>query len=400
MYTQGVADAAGGPSKGSWAEGLDHWWNAVAGSLPEHRRFYEHLVEQGKVFMTLSQELMKFLTSIPAGAKEGDGWKEQLKSHFDAIKETLARARSQDVPNYLRGFSALFELPLDTWYRMMSGSAMTPGDVLRNVRSEALEKMGEQVHRSVDRFLSVPGVGYTRESQEQLQQFARALLNYQKVLQEYLSAHHHLGMDTLDRLYKKLEAMGEKGESIKTLRAMYDLWVDCGEESYAEFVMSPEFQDVYGEMVNALMAVKHQARLILDEHLGALNMPTRREMNSIIRHQNELRRSIKSLQRERNGRDGGPSHRHAHHAGGGHGGEGGAQSREADALRKRTGVAGAVAGDETSGGRPAESAELPARKKQAGKRMITARAPGAVEAGAATAGNSPAESQRPVKAGG
>ncbi|HTT08192.1 MAG TPA: class III poly(R)-hydroxyalkanoic acid synthase subunit PhaE [Gammaproteobacteria bacterium] len=367
MYTQGLSDT-GGMSRGNWAEALDHWWSAVARNMPEHRQIYERAVEQGKTFMMLAQELMKFLTALPAGAKDGDGWKEQLKSHFDAIKDTFAKAQTAELPSYLRGFSAMFELPLDTWFRMMSGSAVMPGDVLQNVRSEALEKMGEQMHKSVDRFLSVPGVGYTRESQEQLQRFARAMLNYQKMFQEYLSAHHHLGMDTLDRLYKKLVEMGEKGESIKTLRAMYDLWVDSGEESYANFVMSSEFQDVYGKMVNALMDVKHQARIILDENLGAMNMPTRREMNSIIKHQNELRRSIKSLQRDRNGR-GGPANR-------------------------RSQEMGDIAGE-----RAEESAKTVTQKKTGREKVVSTMAAIADDTKTMAAENSTSESQRPAKAG-
>jgi polyhydroxyalkanoate synthase subunit PhaE len=58
------------------------------------------------------------------------------------------------------------------------------------------------------------------------------------------------------------------------------LLVDCGEEAYAEFTYTKEFSDLYGRLTNALMAVKHHGRNVVDEILGALNMPTRRGMNT------------------------------------------------------------------------------------------------------------------------
>ena len=39
----------------------------------------------------------------------------------------------------------------------------------------------------------------------------------------------------------------------KSLRELYDLWVEVSEEHYAEFAMSEEYQALYGDMVNKLM---------------------------------------------------------------------------------------------------------------------------------------------------
>jgi poly[(R)-3-hydroxyalkanoate] polymerase subunit PhaE len=370
MCTQNLTDADG-MSKGNWADAMDQWWNVVAKNVPEHREIYDRMVEQGKAIMSIGQELTNLLIGVSSSAQNGDGWKEQLKSHFDSVKEAVAKTQSAgDLPAYLRGFASMCELPLDTMWRTMSGTAAIPGDFLQNLRPDTLGKFGDRVHEGVDKFLSVPGVGYTREGQEQLQTFARTLLDYQKALQEYLGAHNHLGMETLDRLYQKVVALGEKGEPIKTLRALYDLCVDCGEEAYAEFVMSSEFQEVYGKIVNALMAVKYQGRVILDENLGAMNMPTRREMNSIIRHQNELRRSIKSLQREHYDR-GGPSGRRTRKAGDDDDGEMGALRNDVASLRKQVESMSMASIDETpvitteKSGRPVE-AQAP--KKQTARK--------------------------------
>ncbi|MFO1435427.1 MAG: poly(R)-hydroxyalkanoic acid synthase subunit PhaE [Gammaproteobacteria bacterium] len=54
-------------------------------------------------------------------------------------------------------------------------------------------------------------------------------------------------------------------------------------------------------MVNALMRVKGQMRTMVDDVLGALNMPTRREMNTVLKRQHELKRELRNLVHGGNG---------------------------------------------------------------------------------------------------
>jgi len=288
-----------------WSQALDHWWKAVGGGLSgDSNAFFSRMIEQGKTFFNMGQQMVEFLRTVSESTYTGEKWREALQERFDAMKTSLSMAHNSEWSDRLKGLMAFYELPLDTWRRTLSGATALPGDFLQNLRSGVWESIGDKVHEGVDRFLSVPGVGYTRESQEQMQNFARLVLDYQKALQDYADTHGKLGVDTIDRLYKKIVALTEKGEKITALRQVYDLWVDSSEEAYGEFVMSPTFQEIYGRMVNALMRVKHHAGTLVDETLGALNMPTRREMNTVLKRQQELRRELRALQVGRNG--GGP----------------------------------------------------------------------------------------------
>jgi hypothetical protein len=55
---------------------------------------------------------------------------------------------------------------------------------------------------------------------------------------------------------------------------------------------------MYGEMVNALMAVKHHGSLLVDEMLESMNMPTHREINTLHRRHHETRRDLRALRSE------------------------------------------------------------------------------------------------------
>jgi polyhydroxyalkanoate synthesis regulator phasin len=50
-------------------------------------------------------------------------------------------------------------------------------------------------------------------------------------------------------------------------------------------------------MTNAMMAVKRQEQKIVDEMLGALNMPTRRELDTSHRRLHQLHRQVWQLQK-------------------------------------------------------------------------------------------------------
>jgi len=142
-------------------------------------------------------------------------------------------------------------------------------------------------------------VGYSRESQEQYQQLTRLVLDYQKAMQDYAIALSKVGVKSTDRFQEKLtEATASNGEPVSSLRDFYNLWVDACEEVYGEYSMSSEYSEMYGEMVNAMMAVKHHGSLLVDETLESMNMPTHREINTLHQRLHEMRRDYRSLRDE------------------------------------------------------------------------------------------------------
>jgi class III poly(R)-hydroxyalkanoic acid synthase PhaE subunit len=291
-------EAAANPAANPWTQMTQNWWNAMsAGMKGDHHDVFARMLEQGRAMFGMGQQMSDLFRAVADSTMAGTNWQETLKQRFDDMKGTLSSDQTAAWTDHIKHMWAFMEMPLDTWRRMCSGSSVMPGDCMQAFRTQVLEGVGDKLHGEMDKFLSVPGVGYTREGQEQLQQLGRLMLDYQKASQDYLNAHTKLGADALDRLYRKIIALTEKGEKVTSLRQLYDLWVDASEEVYGSFAMSPTFRDLYGRMVNALMRVKGQLRTMVDEVLGALNMPTRREMNTILKRQHELKREMRNLAR-------------------------------------------------------------------------------------------------------
>lgn len=283
-----------------WVDMLEHWGKVLQPrSNGGPQEFFSRMLDQGKAFFQLSEELTRFLKSLTEVSKKNDGWQDMLRLQFGELKKAFAHVQT-DPKAAMDGLSAFWNLPLDTWRRTASSASLLPGDFLQSMKPAAgWETVQERLHEGMERFLSVPGIGYTREAQEEAQASMRLWIDYQRAMQEYVNAHSRLGVDTLDRLLEKIIEKAERGEQITNLRQVYDLWVDCGEQAYNDFVFTEQYAELYADMVNAVMALKHQGQAMVDEAFAALGMPTRRGFDTIQCRQQELRREIVALKASR-----------------------------------------------------------------------------------------------------
>jgi class III poly(R)-hydroxyalkanoic acid synthase PhaE subunit len=276
------------PAKSPWEQGMEHWWQAVAPAAPDvSQDFMGKMMEQGKQFFRMAED---FARNLQANGGTAD-WNDVLNKTFSDLQQSFAGTMQPGGDDALHKMMAFWEMPLDNWQRMLSSLSLVPGDVLRNMPHGGPQE-------NLNRFLSAPGLGYAREEQGQQQKMLRLLLEYQKAMQEYMQFFSNLGLLSVDRMRQRVGKAVEDGETIDSARALYDNWVSCCEEVYGEQVMTPEYAQIHGHLVNSLMGVKKQMGAMVDEFIGALNMPTRAELRTLQERMQENRREIKQLRAE------------------------------------------------------------------------------------------------------
>jgi class III poly(R)-hydroxyalkanoic acid synthase PhaE subunit len=293
------------PKQNPWEAAMDQWWRAVSPAASDpSRQFMDRLMDQGKAYFATVERFTRGLTGTDAA---GTGWDalnktfdEMQRAFTDALKGNFGQGNfgmagsdpggaAEDAMHRMLGF---WEMPLDNWQRMMSSlSPMMPGDMLRNMPHE-------QVKESFDRMLSAPGLGYTREEQAQYQDLTRRTLDYQRAFQDYMGFFAKLGVEAVQGLRELVQSRAAEGNPISSARELYDSWVACCETAYAEQVSTPEYARIHGQLVNAQMALKKRMSVMVDETLGALNMPTRSELRTLQDRMQETRRDNKHLRRE------------------------------------------------------------------------------------------------------
>jgi class III poly(R)-hydroxyalkanoic acid synthase PhaE subunit len=184
--------------------------------------------------------------------------------------------------------------PLDYWRQFAGHAASSSPD-----QSSFFAKL--------DKTLQTPGLGYTRELQEAMQELSRRWLSYEKAYGEYAAYCAETTRRSLEKLRERLQEAFENGEGPDSVRALYDAWVDCSEEVYAERAATGEYMSLHGTMVNTLMAYRQQASQIMDQWADAQGLPTRQEVDALHRKLKETRQALRTLEARLGEDDGGPS---------------------------------------------------------------------------------------------
>lgn len=278
--------------KNPWADGISQWWQAVSPMAPPTGRdVFDKLMDVSRGYFSMAEKFMNSAgkeTSMDAM----NGWFENMQKTWNDWMSNggLLRPDAQH-----KSMMTFWDLPLDTWQRLAANVIPMPGDFTQAFHPEGAS---DHMRGQVNRFLSIPAVGYSREFQEQYQILGQRMVDYSKAVHDYQMSFGKLAVETTQEFQASVQEMAKDGKSLSSLREIYDKWVEMSEAAYARFVMTQEYQSLYGRLVNNLLAVKQQMARIVDGNLEAMHMPTHAEISTLQRRQQELRRDNLQLRKE------------------------------------------------------------------------------------------------------
>lgn len=145
---------------------------------------------------------------------------------------------------------------------------------------------------------SLPALGPTRERQQAAQRLAQAAARYQQAFAAFTALLGRVSSGAVERLAQRLSEGAGAGKAPDSLRAVYDLWVDCGEQAYAAAAHTPEFSKAQAELNEALLDLRREQQRQVEDWARALDLPTRAEVNTLIKRVNTLRRRMRELEEE------------------------------------------------------------------------------------------------------
>jgi class III poly(R)-hydroxyalkanoic acid synthase PhaE subunit len=277
------------PPKSPLESAMDHWWQAVSPAANDMTRdFMSKMMEQTKSYFRLAEDYYSHALNSHNWLDAANHTVSDLQSMFANSLENVYRGSETAGDDALHKVMAFWEMPMDNWQRMVSSLSLMPGDLLHNMSSQD----------GLERFLSAPGLGYLREEEGQYKKLTHAVLTYQRNLGDYMQFFSNLGLLAANRMQDKIQDLAKNAQQIDSARGLYDLWVSSSEEVYGEQVMTPEYAKIHGSLVNSLMKLKQRLGHIVDETLGGLNMPTRRELRTLQDRLQESRREANTMKAE------------------------------------------------------------------------------------------------------
>jgi len=292
-----MAKTGGSAGKSSqadlWTQGFDMWRQALGGKTqPDAQLALRKCMDMGREYFAMAEQVSKSLADGSKPAEAINQWLEQLKQALQQFSG-MPGFDGANVNDFMKQWFA----PTQSWQQLVSeltpmqqASWQTPGI------NTSVFNMGEAID-PLGKILSAPGIGYFREPQEKQQKGMQLALEYNEANFKFNQAFLRIAIESIQGFQQRLMKLDSETMP-KSLRQLYDMWVEVSEEHYAEFAMSEEYQALYGDMVNRLMVMKKHYHEMTDDLLRALNLPNTREVDTMQHRLQQLRRENIELRRE------------------------------------------------------------------------------------------------------
>jgi len=105
-----------------------------------------------------------------------------------------------------------------------------------------------------------------------------------------------IAADACERLVTALWGPDASGPPITSLRELRDVWVECGEQAYAQAAHRQDFTGALTESVAAAVELCFEQRQLAEAWSRALGLPTRSEVDAIGERLHRLQRRILALE--------------------------------------------------------------------------------------------------------
>lgn len=272
-----------------WKNGIEQWWNAFSPNAvsSDVNSVYDKMLSAGKNYFEMAEEYLQSTRDTEIDLVEA------LNQWFDTMRCNFVQLSEGKLPDNceMPAFIDYWTSPVDTWKQMANSLSPLHTQVQDTLLDAQKKSANLQMPEQLLQLMSLPAVGFYRESQEEMQLMGRLFVDYQKALRAYKIANAATTAKSLSAIQKRMREMHESGNApISSLREFYDLWVNVFEETYADFAMSDEYQSLYGDLVNSLMAMQQQANKIIDAQYIKMNLPSRSELDALEKRFHQMRR--------------------------------------------------------------------------------------------------------------
>ncbi len=281
----------GNPAAGlsaQWESFFREWQNlTTANNVPGADQYRVFFTQAGKGFLDLLQQFCQ------AGACQAP--EETIKSWTDNMQKFWAGILQQntqpfDAATQFKSFSETFTAAGPAFWGDLFKNPVPGQSHPHNAAGFLLDPFGF--------YASMPGVGYTREKQEDVNALYRLWVDYEGQMRRYNIEMTKVGLQALQQFQTYIMTPHEDAKPLESLKDIYIKFVDIAEEVYAEFALSEEYTKMYGDVVNALTAYKKQLHKYMDDMLEQMNLPNRQEVDSVHKRLHEMRRENIQLRKD------------------------------------------------------------------------------------------------------
>ena len=175
----------------------------------------ELLLKQARAYLAFGEQIRQFTDRFQDSLEQETDWRTAARRQFEQFKEAIAQ--SAHAPGVNSDLAQLSAMTVDAW---------------------------QQAALALD--IPMP-------SRMPIDRNSVAWRTYQQTQNHYLDLLQQTAGQALDLMEQRLQDRAAAGQTINSLRELYNLWVECNEETYGRMLRSAEYSELSGRLLNALL---------------------------------------------------------------------------------------------------------------------------------------------------
>ena len=231
----------------------------------------------------------------------------QLNDYLSSITHAFSRFdlnQTDSIEKSIQQWLSQYETTLNAWLKQLEMAQAWSVPKWDEYYQNLTQPWEQWMNQATDRpspwsIPKLPALTQWQEQYDTFQSLSRHAFEYQQAMFLYKKALIKASLQATQEMYTEVKQLAKQDQVPSSLKAVYALWVDINEKTYAQLTGSDEYQVLYGDAVNAFMALKKQFDTEQEKLLQAMGIPTRTEINSIYRILQQQKRAIQNLQDNR-----------------------------------------------------------------------------------------------------
>jgi len=142
----------------------------------------------------------------------------------------------------------------------------------------------------------LPPLGLTREWETRWRELQSAAKGEFEARQGLARQGGRIYFAALKKFARTIRDNDPSDGDITSLRGLYDLWVDIAEAAYRERVMTTDYSEAFAQFVNESARCRKAWQALVNDWQEAMNLPNRRELDSMIERQADLAQRLRNLE--------------------------------------------------------------------------------------------------------
>jgi hypothetical protein len=184
--------------------------------LPDPSGFsIELLLKQARTYLAFGEQLQPLSVRFHETLEQEGDWNGAVRRYFNEIKAALIQAT--DDPSDHPELAHLWTATLELWQQAVASL-------------------------NIPAILATP-TGYDTEAWQA----------YQRTQIHYLGLLRQAAKDALDLMEQRLSQRAATDADVASLRDLYNLWVECNEETYGQMLRSAEYGECSAHLFNTLL---------------------------------------------------------------------------------------------------------------------------------------------------